>query len=189
MSLTPPLSPLPFLTSLTPPLFHFLSPSFLLPPHHLHPLLPLLTSFLLTSYIHSSLLPPPSSPPHLLTSFLLPPPSLPPTSTPPFLPDLSSSPFSSLRPHSLPPPLSSHFSSPRFPLLTFSSLPFPFSPSSLHFNHSLPPDVDECALRIHNCVRRSRCINTIGSYTCVCPGNISCYGKTSMADSLMRILI
>lgn len=151
MSLTPPLSSLLSSSSHIPNPTP-LSPSFLPPSSSLLAFLhPILLSYLI-SFLHPS---------HL------------------FLPT-HSHPLSHLgSPHLTFPLLT--FSSPRFSSSLFSPslFPLPFSLLSLHFNHSLPPDVDECALRIHNCVRRSRCINTIGSYTCVCPGNISCFGKTS----------
>ena len=30
------------------------------------------------------------------------------------------------------------------------------------------PDVDECELEIHNCHVNAECIDTVGSYECVC---------------------
>jgi hypothetical protein len=30
------------------------------------------------------------------------------------------------------------------------------------------PDVDECELEIHNCDVNAECIDTVGSYECVC---------------------
>ena len=95
-------------------------------------------------------------------------------------PILSSSPHLSLpclTPLPLHPPPSptpsTSLSSPLPLHISIPPSPHPFPPL-LHF-----PDVDECAMRIHNCIRTATCVNTIGSYTCVCPGNISCFGKKS----------
>ena len=33
----------------------------------------------------------------------------------------------------------------------------------------LSTDVDECALKIHNCIPKAKCLNILGGFDCECP--------------------
>ena len=47
------------------------------------------------------------------------------------------------------------------------------------FCHNLIPDIDECELGVDNCLPNAPCINTIGSFECVCPPGFTGDGMTS----------
>ena len=44
-------------------------------------------------------------------------------------------------------------------------------------------DIDECTMETADCVDNATCMNTVGSFTCMCPSGFSGVGRASPGGS------
>ena len=59
----------------------------------------------------------------------------------------------------------------------------------IKLNNNFTLDLDECSLQLHNCSSNSQCINTMGSFSCICKSGytgVNCTGKMPSAGTSFR---
>lgn len=61
-----------------------------------------------------------------------------------------------------------------------------WTPSSAQWAYAQCPDVNECAIGLHDCHKHAHCINTNGSYNCTCRRGYEGDGKHTCAQTCYK---